>query len=84
MDAINPAHGSVLRVNSPSLGIFSLHPTFVTLGSSACRSPRLSRSYAAFVLPLTGSLPSAFARFASAYGVMGMERGKGTDDVTRK
>lgn len=28
MDAINPAHGSVLRVNSPSLGIFSLrsHP----------------------------------------------------------
>lgn len=24
MDAINPAHGSVLRVNSPSLGIFSL------------------------------------------------------------
>lgn len=23
MDAINPAHGSVLRVNSPSLGIFS-------------------------------------------------------------
>jgi len=24
VDAINPAHGSVLRVNSPSLGIFSL------------------------------------------------------------
>lgn len=32
MDAINPAHGSVLRVNSPSLGIFSLRssPPYVS------------------------------------------------------
>ena len=31
MDAINPAHGSVLRVNSPSLGIFSLlFPILIT------------------------------------------------------
>ena len=27
--------------------------------------------------PLTGSLPSAFARFASAYGVSGMGKGAG-------
>lgn len=45
VDAINPAHGSVLRVNSPSLGIFSLHSPYIShIPPLSPRLPRLSHS----------------------------------------
>ena len=75
MDAINPAHGSVLRVNSPSLGIFSLPPTYASLGS--CLSSPFSH-----VIPLA-SLRSCSVPFRSERGEgwktePSDENGKGT------
>ena len=53
MDAINPAHGSVLRVNSPSLGIFSL-PRAVSLRSVTPSGPAVGRRNGMETVPRKG------------------------------